>query len=117
MVSLFDRAIAEGIGFSGCVSLGNQSDLEICDFLEYFIDDPATDAICVYIEGLRDPARFVRAAAACRRAGKPMVVRQDRKDERWRAGRSFSYCQPCGQTTIHSPRSVVRTMSSLSMIR
>ena len=74
MVSLFDRAIAEGIGFSGCVSLGNQSDLEICDFLEYFIDDPATDAICVYIEGLRDPARFVRAAAACRRAGKPMVV-------------------------------------------
>ena len=74
MVSLFDRAIAEGIGFSGCVSLGNQSDLEICDFLEYFIDDPATEAICVYIEGLRDPARFVRAAAACRRAGKPMVV-------------------------------------------
>ena len=74
MVSLFDRAIADGIGFSGCVSLGNQSDLEICDFLEYFIDDIGTDAICVYIEGLRDPARFVHAAAACRRAGKPMVV-------------------------------------------
>lgn len=74
MVSLFDRAISEGIGFSGCVSLGNQSDLEICDFLEYFVDDPATDSICVYIEGLRDPARFVRAAAACRRAGKPLVV-------------------------------------------
>ena len=74
MVSLFDRAVSEGIGFSACVSLGNQSDLEICDFLEYFIDDPATDALCVYIEGLRDPARFVRAAAACRRAGKPMVV-------------------------------------------
>ena len=74
MVSLFDRAVSEGIGFSGCVSLGNQSDLEICDFLEYFIDDPGTDAVCVYIEGLREPARFVRAAAACRRAGKPMVV-------------------------------------------
>ncbi len=74
MVSLFDRAISEGIGFSGCVSLGNQSDLEICDFLEHFIDDPATEAICVYIEGLRDPPRFVRAVAACRRAGKPMVV-------------------------------------------
>ncbi|HEY6431151.1 MAG TPA: acetate--CoA ligase family protein [Acetobacteraceae bacterium] len=74
MVSLFDRAVSNGIGFSACVSLGNQSDLEICDFLDYFIDDPGTDALCVYIEGLRDPARFVRAAAACRRAGKPMVV-------------------------------------------
>lgn len=37
MVSLFDRAAGEGIGFSACVSLGNQSDLEICDFLEYFV--------------------------------------------------------------------------------
>jgi acyl-CoA synthetase (NDP forming) len=47
MVSLFDRAAGEGIGFSACVSLGNQSDLEICDFLEYFTEDPATDAVCV----------------------------------------------------------------------
>ena len=69
-----DGVAVDDIGFSACVSLGNQSDLEICDFLDYFIDDPATDALCVYIEGLRDPARFVRAAAACRRAGKPMVV-------------------------------------------
>src|SRR5579863_3698837 len=74
MVSLFDRAAGDGIGFSACVSLGNQSDLEICDFIEYFIDDPATDAVCVYVEGLRDPQRFAGAAAACRRAGKPMVV-------------------------------------------
>ncbi len=55
MVSLFDRAAGDGIGFSACVSLGNQSDLEICDFLEYFVEDPATEAVCVYIEGLRDP--------------------------------------------------------------
>jgi acetyl-CoA synthetase (ADP-forming) len=74
MVSLFDRAAGEGIGFSVSVSLGNQSDLEICDFLEYFVDDPATDAVCVYVKGLRDSVRFVRAAPACRRAGKPMVV-------------------------------------------
>jgi acetyl-CoA synthetase (ADP-forming) len=74
MVSLFDRAAGDGIGFSACVSLGNQSDLEISDFIDYFVDDPATDAVCVYIEGLRDPQRFVGAAAACRRAGKPMIV-------------------------------------------
>ena len=44
MVSLFDRAAGEGIGFSACISLGNQSDLEICDFIEYFAEDPGTDA-------------------------------------------------------------------------
>ena len=74
MVSMFDRAYGDGIGFSACVSLGNQCDLELCDFIEYMIDDPATSVICVYVEGFVDPARFVRAAAASRAAGKPMIV-------------------------------------------
>jgi acetyl-CoA synthetase (ADP-forming) len=74
MVSLFDRAESMGIGLGICVSLGNQSDIEICDVLEYLIDDPGTSAICLYVEGFRDPARFARAAAACRKAGKPLVL-------------------------------------------
>jgi acyl-CoA synthetase (NDP forming) len=74
MVSTFDRAQADGIGFSACVSLGNQADVEICDVLEYLIADPDTHAVCVYVEGFRDAARFFRAAAACREAGKPLVV-------------------------------------------
>jgi acyl-CoA synthetase (NDP forming) len=74
MVSLFDRAASDGIGLSACVSLGNQADIEICDVLEYMIDDPGTKAICLYVEGFRDPPRFVRAAAACRQARKPLVV-------------------------------------------
>src|SRR5438105_4160496 len=40
MATLFDRAGSRGIGFSHCVSVGNQADLEICDFAEYFLDDP-----------------------------------------------------------------------------
>jgi acetyl-CoA synthetase (ADP-forming) len=74
MVSMFDRAYGDGIGFSACVSLGNQCDLELCDFIEYLIDDPATSVICVYVEGFVEPERFVRAATASRAAGKPMIV-------------------------------------------
>ena len=74
MVSVFDRSKTDGIGMRHAVSLGNQSDLEICDFLEYMIEDDATRAICLYIEGLLDGARFRRAAAACRAAAKPLVV-------------------------------------------
>jgi acyl-CoA synthetase (NDP forming) len=74
MVSVYDRAATDGIGFRYCVSLGNQSDLEICDFLEFMASDPGTGAICLYVEGLRDGARFRRAAMACRVAGKPVLM-------------------------------------------
>ena len=56
MVSVFDRAKTDGIGLRYGISLGNQSDLEICDFLEFMIEEPATKAICLYIEGLLDGA-------------------------------------------------------------
>ncbi len=74
MVSIFNRAHDAGIGFSLCVSLGNQSDLEICDFIDYLVADQNTKAICVYVEGFKDGARFLRSAAACRAAGKPLVI-------------------------------------------
>ncbi len=74
MVSIFDRAAADGIGFRYGVSLGNQVDLEICDFLDYMIAEPHTAALCVYVEGLLDGARFRRSLAAARAAGKPVLV-------------------------------------------
>jgi acyl-CoA synthetase (NDP forming) len=74
MVSIFDRAGTDGIGFRHCVSMGNQVDLEICDFLEYLVEDAGTEAICLYVEGLLDGARFRRGLAAARRAGKPVLV-------------------------------------------
>ncbi len=74
MVSIFDRAGADGIGFRHCVSLGNQVDLEISDVVEYLVAEPGTEAICVYVEGLLDGARFRRALAGARRAGKPVLI-------------------------------------------
>jgi acetyl-CoA synthetase (ADP-forming) len=74
MVSIFDRAAADGIGFRYGVSLGNQVDLEICDFLDYMVGEPETRALCVYVEGLLDGGRFRRSLAAARAAGKPVLV-------------------------------------------
>lgn len=91
MVALFDRANDGGIGFSACVSLGNQSDLEICDFLEYMIDDPTTDVICLYIEGLKDAKRFLRLAERAQKAGKPLLaVKTGRTEAGVRAARSHT---------------------------
>jgi acetyl-CoA synthetase (ADP-forming) len=74
MATLFDRAGSRGIGFSHCISVGNQADLEICDFVEYFLDDQRTQVICTYVEGLKDPARFVALARRARAAGKPWLL-------------------------------------------
>ncbi len=74
MAALISHAQDLGAGFSAAVSVGNQADLEICDFIEYFLDDPATKAICAYIEGLKDGARFLALAARCRDARKPLLV-------------------------------------------
>ena len=74
MATLFDRAQATGVGFSHAVSVGNQADLELADFAEFMVEDPATGVICSYIEGLKDPARFVAAARRARKAGKPWLA-------------------------------------------
>ncbi len=74
MAALISHAQDLGTGFSAAVSVGNQADLEICDFVEYFLEDPATRAICTYIEGLPDVRRFLALAARCRTAGKPLLV-------------------------------------------
>ncbi|MGN6770690.1 MAG: acetate--CoA ligase family protein [Rhizobiaceae bacterium] len=91
MVSMYNRADDAGIGFSACVSLGNQADMEICDFLEHLIGDPRTEVICIYMEGLRDPARFLALADKARLAGKPLLlVKTGRTEAGSRAAKSHT---------------------------
>jgi acetyl-CoA synthetase (ADP-forming) len=74
MATLFDRARGRGIGFSHCVSVGNQADLEFSDFVDYCIEDPATAVICGYVEGLKDAQRFLARARRARDGGKPLLI-------------------------------------------
>ncbi|ARP83369.1 6-carboxyhexanoate--CoA ligase [Bordetella genomosp. 8] len=72
--SLLSRAAAAGLGFSKLVSTGNEVDLEAADFIDHLADDPATQVIALYMEGLRNPEKFRQAALKAARAGKPVVV-------------------------------------------
>lgn len=121
MVSMYNRAHDAGIGFSACVSLGNQSDLEICDFLEHMVGDALTRVICLYVEGFRDARRFLRLADACRDAGKPLlVVKAGRTDAGVRAARSHTAslagsfavfqaaCRDHGVVVLDDPDGMVR---------
>jgi acetyltransferase len=75
VVGMYEQARQAGIGFSACVGVGNQVDVGLGELLAYFADDPASGAIAVYVEGLRGSgAEFRAGLAACRAAGKPVVV-------------------------------------------
>jgi acetate---CoA ligase (ADP-forming) len=72
--SLLSRAAARGVGLSKLVSTSNEADLDMADFVDYLVDDPATSVIALYMEGLRHPDRFRQAALRAAAAGKPVVV-------------------------------------------
>lgn len=54
--------------------LGNHSDVDAGEVVDYYADDPATGVIGVHSEGLNEPRLFVEALCKCRRAGKPVVL-------------------------------------------
>ncbi|HEX5406490.1 MAG TPA: acetate--CoA ligase family protein [Pseudonocardiaceae bacterium] len=62
------------IGVSSWISVGNGGLLDVPDYLEFAADDPATKVVCLFLEGLKDGPRFLRAAARCRAAGKTIVA-------------------------------------------
>jgi len=62
-----------GFSFSKVVSFGNGADLREVDFLEYLTQDPETGIIALYIEGIEDGERFIRAVKQAA-AKKPVIV-------------------------------------------
>jgi acetate---CoA ligase (ADP-forming) len=68
-----------GLGFCSVVSSGNQADLSIADYLDYFGVDPDTKVIGAYVEGFKDGPRFINAARQAARQ-KPVVI--------WKSGRT-----------------------------
>lgn len=59
------------IGFSGFVSLGNMSDLNFNDFIEYFEKDERTKKIILYIERLEEGREFIDI---CKKSKKEIIA-------------------------------------------
>lgn len=72
--SVLNMAQARAIGLSHIIAMGNQAAISTADVLEYLIRDEATACIALFLESVRDPARFRVAARDAIDAGKPIVV-------------------------------------------
>lgn len=60
--SILDISVAESVGFSCFVSLGNKADLNEIDFLRAWIEHPRVNVVLAYLEGITDGQRFIEVA-------------------------------------------------------
>ncbi len=78
--NFISRGYELGLLYSKVVSIGNQSDLTIEDFLEYFAADPETKVIGCYIEGIKRGREFLQLAKQIS-PRKPIIVWKGGKTE------------------------------------
>ncbi len=69
-----------GVHFRQMVTTGNEIGVSTLDFIEHFIDDPGTEVIAVYIEGLKDAHRLLEVGRRALAQRKPILA--------WKVGNS-----------------------------
>jgi acyl-CoA synthetase (NDP forming) len=72
--AMVDFAAMAGVGLSYMVTLGNEAMITAGHVLDFLVEDEHTRAIAMFIETIRDPEMFRRAAARATHAGKAVVV-------------------------------------------
>lgn len=73
ITAAIDWASARNIGFSHVVSLGEMSDVDFGDMLDWLALDAATTAILLHVESITSARKFMSAARAAARS-KPVIV-------------------------------------------
>jgi acyl-CoA synthetase (NDP forming) len=71
------RAAERGIGLRAIVSIGNQGDLTVTDFVEYIVEsDEETKAVALFLEGLpeNEGQRLLKVARRARALNKPILA-------------------------------------------
>jgi acetyltransferase len=72
-IGMMGKTVTENIGLSAIVSVGNKSDIDEPDLLEYLIEQEQTKIILMYIEGVSKGERLISTLKQAVRK-KPVVV-------------------------------------------
>ena len=62
---------SENLGVAKFASIGNKLNVDENDLLDYLIDDPQTDIICIYLEGISNGQRLMEIASSSK---KPILL-------------------------------------------
>jgi acetyltransferase len=71
---LMQAAYDRHLGISYAISSGNEAGLDLCDYMEFLVADSSTSALCLYIETIRNPRRFLEVAQEAYRRQKPIIA-------------------------------------------
>lgn len=85
-----DWAEHRAVGFSHLVSLGDMLDVDFGDMLDYLANDARTEAILLYVEGIKHSRKFMSAARAAARMKPVIAVKGGRFEAGQRAAASHT---------------------------
>jgi acetyltransferase len=88
--TVLDWALPRRIGFSAIVSMGDMSDVDFGDMLDYFALDQTTSAILIYAEAVTQARKFMSAARRASRVKPVIVVKGGRAEEGAKAATSHT---------------------------
>ena len=108
------------------LTVGNQTRLAVEDMIELLAEDERVTAFGLYVEGIKDAARFARAVEKARAAGKPIaMVKAGRTEAAARTARSHtgslagadtvfdSFCRQAGVARCDSLATLCETLKVL----
>ena len=108
------------------LTVGNQTRLAVEDMIELLAEDERVTAFGLYVEGIKDAARFARAIEKARLAGKPIaIVKVGRTEAAARTARSHtgslagtdkvfdSFCRQAGIARCDSLATLCETLKLL----
>ncbi len=81
---------AEPFGLSKVIGLGNKSDVDDSDALEYLAYDEDTEVIAIYMEGVKDGSRFLTAAQQATSRKPVLILKSGRTDAGTKASLSHT---------------------------
>jgi len=70
-VTYMDLLCNAAVGVDKAISIGNKTDLNETDYLNYLLQDPGTQIICLYLESISDGRELMRLA---RSSAKPIII-------------------------------------------
>lgn len=71
LIAIDTATYTRRVGFDKLISIGNMSDVDFADTVEWLDEDENTACITLYIEGFKDGRRFIDV---CRAAKKPIIA-------------------------------------------
>ncbi|MGD0708618.1 MAG: acetate--CoA ligase family protein [Anaerolineaceae bacterium] len=71
LIALDAATYTRKVGFDKMISIGNMSDIDIADTIDWLNEDPKTTCVSLYIEGFKDGRRFIESS---KKATKPIIA-------------------------------------------